>query len=468
MFQFKNIYMRLWASISILILLVFAIFMLFQWQLMQGFYFNQQAQQMASNARQLASMITEAKSSDEIKQQVALISRFLNANIMILDKADLEACRIPGNMGMMNRNNTMLSRQDYARLLSGQTVVYRATMPMRYTGNIVAATPVIVDQQTIGAVVMHVPASTLRSTVSIINMRTLWLVIIVMLVSMLFALWLSNYISRPLISMKNAALDIAAGHFDTKVAIKSRDELGQLADAINFMSSQLAKLDQLRRDIIANVSHELRTPLSLIRGYSEALKDGLIEDSKMQKQYLDIVLDETGRLQKLVNDLLDLSQLESGAMPINPQPFSITQLITEVCSRFEPTANKEQIELSAQTDGEIIVVADEGRIEQVLYNLVQNALNHTPQEGRVAVSAQRHDSKAFIQVSDTGHGISPEDLPHIFDKFYKGRNSRKGTGLGLAIARGIIAAHGSELTVQSELNKGTAFSFYLPLYKEAV
>lgn len=468
MFQFKNIYMRLWASISILILLVFAIFMLFQWQLMQGFYFNQQAQQMASNARQLASMITEAKSSDEIKQQVVLISRFLNANIMILDKADLEACRMPGNMGMMNRNNTMLSRQDYARLLSGQTVVYRATMPMRYTGNIVAATPVIVDQQTIGAVVMHVPASTLRSTVSIINMRTLWLVIIVMLVSMLFALWLSNYISRPLISMKNAALDIAAGHFDTKVAIKSQDELGQLADAINFMSSQLAKLDQLRRDIIANVSHELRTPLSLIRGYSEALKDGLIEDSKMQKQYLDIVLDETGRLQKLVNDLLDLSQLESGAMPINPQPFSITQLITEVCSRFEPTANKEQIELSAQTDGEIIVVADEGRIEQVLYNLVQNALNHTPPEGRVAVSAQRHDSKAFIQVSDTGHGISPEDLPHIFDKFYKGRNSRKGTGLGLAIARGIIAAHGSELTVQSELNKGTAFSFYLPLYKEAV
>jgi signal transduction histidine kinase len=324
----------------------------------------------------------------------------------------------------------------------------------------------LIEQQIAGAVVMHVPAETLLSVVSVINMRTLWLAVILMLIAMLFALWLSNYISRPLAAMRNAALDIAAGHFDKKVNIKGEDELGQLASAINYMSSELAKLDQMRRDLIANVSHELRTPLSLIRGYSEALKDEVVKDTEQQKQYVDIILDETARLQKLVSDLLDLSQLESGSLSINPHPFSISRCIHEICRRFEAAAAKNQIELTASADDNIIVYADEGRIEQVLYNLIQNAINHTPPQGHIIVSAEKHDGKAFIQVSDTGRGISPDDLPHIFDKFYRGEHNRNGTGLGLTIARGILTAHGSDIAVKSQPNQSTAFAFYLPLYRE--
>lgn len=424
---------------------------------------------MAANAQQLASMIKSAQSSDEIEQQVSMISRFLNAGITILSRDDLVQGQSGGMMGMMNgrgHNPTMLSRSDYSQLLSGNTVVYKSNMPMRYTENIVAATPILIEQQIAGAVVMHVPAETLRSTVSVINMRTLWLAVILMLIAMLFALWLSNYISRPLTAMRNVTLDIAAGHFDKKVNIKGEDELGQLASAINYMSSELAKLDQMRRDLIANVSHELRTPLSLIRGYSEALKDGVVKDPEQQKQYVDIILDEAARLQKLVSDLLDLSQLESGSLSINPLPFSISQSINDICWRFEAAAAKNQIELSASVDDNIIVLADEGRIEQVLYNLIQNAINHTPPQGRIIVSAEKRGDKAFIQVSDTGRGISPDDLPHIFDKFYTGKNNKKGTGLGLTIARGILAAHGSDITVKSQPDQGTAFAFYLPLYRE--
>ncbi|MBZ4665998.1 MAG: integral rane sensor signal transduction histidine kinase [Mahella sp.] len=424
---------------------------------------------MAANAQQLASMIKSAQSSAEIEQQVSMISRFLNASITILSRDDLVQGQSGGMMGMMNgrgHNPTMLSRSDYSQLLSGNTVVYKSNMPMRYTENIVAATPILIEQQIAGAVVMHVPAETLRSTVSVINMRTLWLAIILMLIAMLFALWLSNYISRPLTAMRNVTLDIAAGHFDKKVNIKGEDELGQLASAINYMSSELAKLDQMRRDLIANVSHELRTPLSLIRGYSEALKDGVVKDPEQQKQYVDIILDEAARLQKLVSDLLDLSQLESGSLSINPHPFSISQSINDICWRFEAAAAKNQIELKASADDNIIVLADEGRIEQVLYNLIQNAINHTPPHGRIIVSAEKRGDKAFIQVSDTGRGISPDDLPHIFDKFYTGKNNKKGTGLGLTIARGILAAHGSDITVKSQPDQGTAFAFYLPLYRE--
>jgi signal transduction histidine kinase len=443
--------------------------MIFQWQLMQGFYFDQQAQQMAANAQQLASMIESAQSSDEVEQQVSMISRFLNAGITILSRDDLVQGQSGSMMGMMNgrgHNPAMLSRRDYSQLLSGNTVVYKSNMPMRYTENIVAATPILIEQQIAGAVVMHVPAETLLSVVSVINMRTLWLAVILMFIAMLFALWLSNYISRPLTAMRNATLDIAAGHFSKKVNIKGEDELGQLASAINYMSSELAKLDQMRRDLIANVSHELRTPLSLIRGYSEALKDGVVTDTEQQKQYVDIILDETARLQKLVSDLLDLSQLESGSLSINPHPFSISRCIHEICRRFEAAAAKNQIGLTASADDNIIVHADEGRIEQVLYNLIQNAINHTPPQGRIIVSAEKHDGKAFIQVSDTGRGISPDDLPHIFDKFYRGEHNRKGTGLGLTIARGILTAHGSDITVKSQPNQSTTFAFYLPLYRE--
>jgi two-component system sensor histidine kinase ResE len=229
------------------------------------------------------------------------------------------------------------------------------------------------------------------------------------------------------------------------------------------------RLEDMRREFVANVSHELRTPLTYLQGYAEAIVDGLAASREEEEKYIRIILDETLRLRRLVNDLLDLARIEAGQLVLEKEAVEIQGLIREVREKLLPLATKKRVQLVAVCGEELpLVWGNPDRLQQILINLVNNALRYTEAGGSITVDAQLEgEDKVTVSVHDTGTGIAPSDVPYIFERFYKKEKARTrssaGTGIGLAIVKGLVEAHGGEITVASELGQGTRFTFTLPL-----
>ena len=245
----------------------------------------------------------------------------------------------------------------------------------------------------------------------------------------------------------------------------SRDEIGQLAQSFDQMAVALQNIEEMRRDFIANVSHELRTPMTSIRGFIEGILDGTIPPER-QSYYLTIVRDETDRLNRLVNNLLDLARMEAGELELRPRVVNINEIIRVCIIKLENLITSKQIQVEANFDDEnVFVSADPDAIERVIYNLVHNAIKFTPEGGSIAIGTVRKKDTVEISVKDTGIGIDPNDMDMIWDRFYKADKSRSkdkvGTGLGLAIVKNIINEHNQQIWVESEPGKGTKFTFTL-------
>ncbi|TCS84102.1 ATP-binding protein [Tepidibacillus fermentans] len=232
------------------------------------------------------------------------------------------------------------------------------------------------------------------------------------------------------------------------------------------------KLDKLRKDFLANVSHELRTPISMLQGYSEAIIDGIAETDEEKKELAQIIYDESLRMGRLVNELLDLAKMESGNLQLQYCKTDMDKLIKKIIRKFFNIAKEHEIELVSEVDSRLInVVIDPDRIEQVLTNLIDNALRHTKKNGEIKIKARKKSlGEMLIEVSDTGVGIPEEDLPFVFERFYKADKARtrgSGTGLGLSIVKNIIQAHGGSISVSSKIGQGTTFSIVLPTHNLA-
>lgn len=229
------------------------------------------------------------------------------------------------------------------------------------------------------------------------------------------------------------------------------------------------KLEKLKSDFIANVSHELRTPIAMLQGYSEAILDGVVTTDEERNDMIRIIYDESKRMSRLVTDLLDLARMESGHMSLYKDEVPLVSVIERMTHKFDQTAKESHVNLLIETNfsDDTRISIDEDRIEQVLTNLVDNAIRHTPAEGSVTVSITNEQNFAKIQVRDTGQGIPQDDLPYVFERFYKADKARTrskgGTGLGLAITKNIVEAHNGTITVDSVEQQGTTFTFYLPL-----
>lgn len=275
----------------------------------------------------------------------------------------------------------------------------------------------------------------------------------------------SSKLSNPLKQIKYAASRISNGEFEKRVNIKSRDEVGELAKAFNHMADALQSIEEMRRGFVANVSHELRTPMTSIRGFVEGILDGTIPQEK-QNHYLTIVRDETNRLNRLVNDLLDLARMEAGEIKLNFVVFDINELLRRCVIKLEALLLEKELIVDADFEEEDMPVwADQDAIERVVYNLMHNAIKFTPAGGKIGLITCRHKDVTEVTVKDTGIGIEPEELDMIWDRFYKSDKSRgrdkTGTGLGLAIARNIINEHGQTIRAESKPGEGTTFVFTL-------
>jgi signal transduction histidine kinase len=286
----------------------------------------------------------------------------------------------------------------------------------------------------------------------------------------------SNTIVERLSKLHLSAQSIALGNFETRTQIPGKDELARLGEAFNHMADQLQQArirqrqaENLRRDLIAWVSHDLQTPLSSIQAMVEALVDEVITDPGTSQRYLRNIQREVRALSSLIDELFQFAQYDAGGLTLDLMPDSLTELTHAVISSFVEIAAKKHITIDLNMDDSIEpVLMDSLQIGRVLNNLISNALNHTPHGGHIEIAAAKEGEVVLMKVSDTGTGINPEDLPYIFDRFYRGEKSRNrltgGAGLGLAIAKGIVEAHRGEISVQSIPGKGTSFTFSLPLF----
>jgi signal transduction histidine kinase len=293
-------------------------------------------------------------------------------------------------------------------------------------------------------------------------------------IAMMLAYFLSLWITGRIVKLRHAATEMAQGHLDARVAIGGRDEIAELACTFNEMAQELEdaarrrrELETLRRDLIAWVGHDLRTPLAAIRAIVEALADGVVEDPAAVHRYLDTAQHHIRSLSTLVDDLFELAQIDAGALQLDRHANSIRDLISDTLEAFSTVADHQGVTLegSAEPDSDPVVM-DIQKIGRVMTNLIDNALRHTPAGGTVRILASGTPEAVQVEVADNGEGIHPEDLQHIFDRFYRGEKSRSratgGSGLGMAIAKGIVEAHGGHIRVESTVGQGTSVLLNLP------
>lgn len=271
---------------------------------------------------------------------------------------------------------------------------------------------------------------------------------------------------RPVRQMTKVTTEFAKGNFDEPMKIRSHDEFRELANAIEFMSDEFQNLGTYQKNFLANISHDFRSPLTSIKGYAEAMADGTIPP-EMQKKYFDIILFETERLTKLTTNLLTINSIENNGMMLDKSVFDINEIIRKTALTFEGTCTRKRITLNLTFDEDVLPVeADKGKIQQVLYNLIDNAIKFSNADSSIDIRTELKSSKVFVAVKDYGIGIPKESLNRIWERFYKTDLSRgkdkKGTGLGLSIAKEIMTAHKENINVVSTEGVGTEFIFTLP------
>ncbi|MCR5344387.1 MAG: GHKL domain-containing protein [Butyrivibrio sp.] len=326
--------------------------------------------------------------------------------------------------------------------------------------------PITANYKVQAYVIIHTPMSQIRKKADeFLNISYLML-IVMFLLSLIILIFFTELVYIPLRRITQATEEYAAGNMDYEFSVESEDEMGYLAASLSYMAGEIARQEDDQKKFVANVSHDFRSPLTSIRGYIEAMLDGTIPP-EMHEKYLGIVLNETERLTKLTNGLLTLNNLNARGMLLEKADFDINQVIRNTAASFEMTCLEKKIAIElVLTDDKMIVNADMSKIQQVLYNILDNAIKFSHHDSVIKIETTEKKSKVFVSVKDSGIGIPKEDQKMVFERFYKSDSSRgkdkKGTGLGLSIVKEIIKAHGENINCISTVGVGTEFIFSIP------
>ena len=303
------------------------------------------------------------------------------------------------------------------------------------------------------------------ATVTILRSQLFYITLIVILLSLLVSYFISRVISSPIIKMKNKAIELAKGNYNITFENSDIDEINELSRSLNYACNELEKTEDLRRELLANVSHDLKTPLTMIKAYAELIRDVTHDDAFKMNKNLNVIIDETDRLNVLVNDILELSKIRSNTAPLEISSFDLNELIKTIIDRYQIYVENENYDILYKEHPGLIIRADRKRIEQVLYNLVNNAINYTGDDKKVIINVKEDKKCIRVEVKDTGKGIEKKDLEYIWDKYYKvdktHRREQKGSGIGLSIVKNILISHNFEYGVETKINKGTTFYFVI-------
>ena len=296
------------------------------------------------------------------------------------------------------------------------------------------------------------------------NLTFLYSALAASLIALILGIFLSRSLTRPIRELTEATHSVAEGNLGLQVSVRSKDEMGVLAESFNRMSADLARSTEARKQMTADIAHELRTPLSLILGHAEAVHDGVLPPSK---ENFEIIREEATRLEHLVDDLRTLSLADAGELSINPQEVSPEKLLNEIQAAYLYIANQKKVKIRLDVASELPMLnVDPVRMNQVLTNIFENALRHTPEGGQISLAAQKVQDGIQLSIHDSGPGIEADDVKHIFERLYRTNKSRTrddgGSGLGLAIAKSIVQAHDGQIWAESALGQGLTVTIKLP------
>ena len=314
--------------------------------------------------------------------------------------------------------------------------------------------------------VINTPLELLESYVDFILKQYLYLSLIVIVLALVVSFLLANRITSPIVNMQKEAIKLADGdyHVSFKSDRQSYSEINDLANTLDDATDKLSKIDELRKDLLANVSHDLRTPITLIRSYAEMIKDISGDNPVKRNEHLDVIIDETEYLTKLINDMQEYSKLQAGYINLNKSNFDIKKTTLRVCDLLDGLLKEKNIVLKKKLKS-VIVYGDETKISEVIYNYLSNAIKHSYDNSKIYITLKDSEDSLYFEVKDEGEGISEEALPYVWDRYYKidknFRRNENSTGLGLAIAKAILEAHKAKYGVVSKLNKGSTFYFEL-------
>ena len=306
----------------------------------------------------------------------------------------------------------------------------------------------------------------LDSTITILSNQFIITTIVVLILSLIIGYLISKKLSKPITQISNEARKLADGNFNANFKTDINIyEINELADSLNYAKDELSKTETLKRDLMANVSHDLKTPLTMIKAYAEMVRDITYNNKEKHEENLNTIIDETDRLTLLVNDILDLSATESGNTTLKLEEVDLIKLINQVIQRFKILSEKEKYQFIFTHPNSTIIKADYKRIYQVVYNLINNAINYTGEDKKIYINIEENKYKYIVQIKDTGKGIKKEELKHIWDKYYhsdkKHKRNSYGTGLGLSIVKNILQMHNYKYGVISS-DKGSTFYFEIP------
>lgn len=415
--------------------------------------------QMKDNTQEIAAhFVTMAESNDTSSQSmIRAFAKFSSVKVYWLN----DEGRILTLPGEKQPNLSLLRARDTQRLLSGHSVAFQ-NHDIHGNRFYVVGKPVQIGKATRSAI--YIVSSMKKIDDSLQRLRNLLMLsgLGAFLLALGMILIMSKLLSRPLLQMQQMTDKMAKGNWDTRLQVGSRDEIGMLGHSINDLAASLQRYRDTRRAFFSNISHELRTPVTYLQGYAKVLIDGLVNSDKEKKQYLSIIYQESVRLEHLINDLFDLSKMEEGQIKINMEWMDLKVVIKTAVQKVKLKADSKRLSLQLDLQDQIpFIRGDRKRMEQVLLNLLENAIRYT-EKGSVLVRLTRRNEATVLSVSDTGIGIPKEELPYIFERFYRVEKSRAreygGTGLGLSIVKKYVEMQDGTVRVDSQMGVGTTFT----------
>lgn len=315
-----------------------------------------------------------------------------------------------------------------------------------------------------GYLIINTPLTPVSATVSIIRRQLIIITILLVLIAAILSMIVSDRLAKPIVRVTKDAQQLAHGKYDIQFDGSGYDEAERLAETLTYASHEINRVDAMQRDLIANASHDLRTPLTMLKAYAEMIRDLSGDNPVKRAEHLQVIIEETDRLTALVNDILDLSKYENGKMKLERSEFDIEERLTEIVERYIGLSDVSGYTFTLETDGEAIVNCDAGKIEQVICNLMNNAMNYSGENKQIFVKLQHTKEGIRISVRDTGAGMDQETLSRIFDKYYRSENYKRevrGTGLGLSIVKAILRMHDYAFGVNSTVGIGSTFWFII-------
>ena len=455
----KSLILKIFIYLSIFTCIILFLIWLFQIILLNRYYEYYKTNEITDTIN----LIKKQSNSDTLYETLEKVSYNTDFCIEIVKNKETTYSSIQDNKGCINTNSSTKVVKNKLDFINSGKDYFKLKIINPKFNNLTLLYGVKLDNS--NYVFLNTSLEPLKSTLNILREQLLIVSVIVIILSIIIAYFISKSLSKPISELTTSAKKLSDGNYNTNFKVNTDIyEINELATTLDYAKNVLKKTDELRRDLLSNVSHDLKTPLTMIKAYAEMEKD--FPDWEKHDSNMDIIIEEVDRLTILVNDILNLSKLESNIEKLNLETFDITKLINTILNRFKIFELTKNYEFIFNTNEEILINADKQKMEQVIYNLVGNAINYTGSDNKVYINLIKEKKKIRIEIKDTGKGIKKEELDKVWDKYYKTEKNYKrntvGTGIGLSIVKNIFILHGFKYGIISEEKKGSTFWFEIP------